>query len=518
MNPYMVRSATQGLANYVNLASGQGASAVIAHDSRRYSDVFSLEAALVLCANGIKTFLFQELRPTPVLSFAVRHLKATTGIVVTASHNPAEYNGYKVYWNDGAQVLPPHDVGIIEEVRKTQGHSRSMSKEEALAKGLLVYVQDEIDAAYRTMVKGQVLRSELFRSDAGKLKVVYTALHGTGITELPPIMKELGVNMILVPEQAISDGNFPTVVSPNPEEKSAMALGLALAQKSEADLLLGTDPDADRLGIGVPGPQGWQLLNGNELGALLTDYVFMSLKELGKLPAHPVFINTIVTTELHHLIARKYGAKTYKVYTGFKYIAEKIREFEQNGNKETFIFGNEESYGFLIGTSVRDKDAISASALTIEMALYHRRNGRSVLDALNALYQEFGYFHEIQISKTFKGQAGVEKMKNFMSKVRQTPPKTIGSLPLASFRDYLNGTTMDADGRKLKDIELPSSDVLQFALADGSLVTVRPSGTEPKIKFYASCRAPQGTPLEKAKKDVDAKLAAIDAELDVWIQ
>ncbi len=517
MNPYMVRSATQGLANYVNSAVPSGASAVIAHDCRRYSDLFALEAALVLCANGIKTFLFPELRPTPVLSFAVRHLKATTGIVVTASHNPPEYNGYKVYWNDGAQVLPPHDEGIIAEVQKTQGFSQTMTKEEALAKGLLVYIKDEIDIPYQTMVKAQALRKELFQKEGKNLKVVYTPLHGTGGTELPIIMKDLGVNLTLVPEQAIYDGNFPTVTSPNPEEKSAMDMGLSLAAKINADLLLGTDPDADRLGIGVPSAQGWLLLNGNQLGALLADYLFMTLKEQGKMPAHPVFINSIVTTELHHLIAAKYGVKSYKVLTGFKYVGEKIREFETSNSGETYLFGTEESYGFLVGTSVRDKDAMSAAALTIEMALYHRSQGRTVLQALNALYEELGYFQEIQISKTFKGQTGLEKMKSFMTRLSQQPPQSVGGLKLAKMINFNDGTSSFPDGTKKKTETLAASNVLQFFLEDGSLVTVRPSGTEPKIKFYASCRAQAGQKLADAEKVVSQKVTAIRTELDKWI-
>lgn len=517
MNPYMVRSATQGLANYVNLAVPSGASAVIAHDCRRYSDLFALEAALVLCANGIKTYLFPELRPTPVLSFAVRFLKATTGIVVTASHNPPEYNGYKVYWNDGAQILPPHDEGIIAEVQKTQGFSRTMTKEEAFAKGLLVYIKEEIDIPYQNMVKAQALRTDLFKKEGKNLKVVYTPLHGTGITELPAIMKDLGVNLTLVPEQAISDGNFPTVTSPNPEEKSAMDMGLALAQKNHADLLLGTDPDADRLGIGVPSDEGWLLLNGNQLGALLADYLFLTLKEQGKMPAKPVFINSIVTTDLHQLIAAKYGIKSYKVLTGFKYVGEKIREFETAQTGETYLFGTEESYGFLVGTSVRDKDAMSAAALTIEMALYHRSQGRTVLQALNALYEEFGYFQEIQISKTFKGQTGLEKMKSFMSQLSQKPPRSIGGLNLNKMIDFNDGTTSLPDGTRKKTETLASSNVLQFYLEDGSLVTVRPSGTEPKIKFYASCRAKTGEALAKAQQIVKEKIQAIRTELDKWI-
>jgi phosphoglucomutase len=501
MNPAVVRSATQGLADYVNQAVKNG-SAVIAHDSRHFSDLFALEAALVLAANGIKTYLFKHLRPTPVLSYAVRHFKATTGIVVTASHNPPEYNGYKVYWDDGAQVLPPHDVGIIERVRGVTT-TKTMSKADALAKGLLVEIEEEIDVPYRAMVKSQAIRPELFKTGS-QVKIVYTPLHGAGITQVPFIMKDLGIELSVVPSQAISDGAFPTVTSPNPEEHSAMQLAIDQATREKADLIIGTDPDADRIGIGVPHKGEWVLLNGNQLGTLLTDYIFSSLKEKGRLPAKPVFINTIVTTQLHNLIAQSYGARTERVLTGFKYIGEKIRGYEAAGEGWTYVFGGEESYGFLFGSAVRDKDAVSSTAITVEMALWHLSQGRSVMDALNALYEKYGYFHEILISKTFKGQSGLETMKAFMAGLRKSPPREVG-LPVAKTIDYLPGT------------ELPSSDVVQFVLTDGSTVTVRPSGTEPKIKFYASCRSAQGLKLEQAQAEVDAKLKAISAALDGMI-
>jgi phosphoglucomutase len=518
MNPFMVRSATQGLASYVNTAVGAGkGSAVIAHDSRNYSDLFALEAALTLAANGIKTYLFRALRPTPVLSFAVRHLKATTGIVVTASHNPPEYNGYKVYWADGAQVVPPHDTGIISEVRKVDGKFKTMTKADALAKGLLVEIDEEVDGPYVEMVKKLSLRPELFKT-ASKVKVVYTPLHGTGVTLLPRIMKDLGINLVIEPKQAIPDGNFPTVASPNPEEHSAMQLAIDLAKKEGADLILGTDPDADRIGIGVPSKGDWVLLNGNQLGALLADYIFSSLKALGRMPAKPVFINTIVTTELHQLIAQDYGVRTFRVLTGFKYIGEKIKLFEQGNEGLKYVFGGEESYGFLFGDSVRDKDAVGTAAITIEMALWHLSQGRSVMDALNGLYEKYGFFQEILISKTFKGQAGLETMKKFMADLRTAPPKKVGPLALTRVLDYQNGTTRGADGSVKKDIDLPGSDVVQFVLEDGSTVTVRPSGTEPKIKFYASCRAEKGLSLEAAKAKVADKVKAINEALDGMIR
>ena len=516
MNPFMVRATTQGLATYVNAAVGVGkGSAVIAHDSRNYSDLFALEAALVLAAIGVKTYLFKALRPTPVLSFAVRRLKATTGIVVTASHNPPEYNGYKVYWADGAQVVPPHDKGIIDQVRKVDGQFKTMTKAHALAQGLLVEIDEEIDGPYCEMVKAQAIRPELFKT-ASKVKIVYTPLHGTGVTVLPRIMKDLGIHLSLVASQAVPDGNFPTVTSPNPEEHLAMQLAIDQGTKENADLIIGTDPDADRIGIGVPWKGQWVLLNGNQLGALLTDYIFSGLQAVGKLPAKPVFINTIVTTELHHFIARDYGARTERVLTGFKYIGEKIKQFEEGKDGWKYVFGCEESYGFLFGDSVRDKDAVSSAAITIEMALWHLSQGRSVMEALNGLYEKYGFFQEILISKTFKGQAGLETMKKFMADLRSSPPKKVGPLALAKLLDYQNGTTRSA-GSVTKDIDLPTSDVVQFVLEDGSTVTVRPSGTEPKIKFYASCRAEKGLPLEVARTKVAAKIKAIDEALGMMV-
>jgi phosphoglucomutase len=331
-------------------------------------------------------------------------------------------------------------------------------------------------------------------------------------------MKDLGIHLVIEPKQAIPDGNFPTVASPNPEEHSAMQLAIDLAKKEGADLILGTDPDADRIGIGVPSKGDWVLLNGNQLGALLADYIFSSLKALGRMPAKPMFINTIVTTELHQLIAQDYGVKTFRVLTGFKYIGEKIKEFEQGTEGLKYVFGGEESYGFLFGDSVRDKDAVGTAAITIEMALWHLSQGRSVMEALNGLYEKYGFFQEILISKTFKGQAGLETMKKFMADLRTAPPQKVGPLALDRVLDYQNGTTRLANGTVKKDIDLPPSDVVQFVLEDGSTVTIRPSGTEPKIKFYASCRAEKGLALEVAKAKVADKVKAINEALDGMIR
>lgn len=503
MNPLVVRNSTQGLANYVNKAVTGEKSAVIAHDSRNYSDLFALEAALVLAANGIKTYLFTALRPTPELSFAVRQLGATTGIVVTASHNPPEYNGYKVYWNDGAQVVAPHDTGIIAEVRAVK-EVKTLDRKTAEAKGLLVWIDEQVDRPYMDMIKAMVLRPQVFSSQK-KAKIVFTPLHGTGGVLVPRLVKELGLDVISVPEQSVADGNFPTVTSPNPEEASALKMGLELAKKENADLLIGTDPDADRIGIAVPQGNDWVLLNGNQLGCLLTEYVFSTLKELGKMPKNPAFMNTIVTTDLQNIIAESYGAVTAKVLTGFKYIGERIRQWESQKDGPQYIFGGEESYGFLFGTAVRDKDAISAAVLTIEMVLHLLSQGKSVVQELDRIYEKYGYFKEILISKTFKGQAGLQKMKDFMAGLRTKAPAEVGGIKLEKLIDYLPGK------------DLPPSDVVQFVLTEGSLVSVRPSGTEPKIKFYASCRASKGLSLAEARAEVDAKLEKINQSLDGMI-
>ncbi len=511
MNPYVVRKATQGLASYIRKHTS-GGSAVIAYDSRNFSSLFAEEAARVLCSNGIKTYLFSSLRPTPVLSFAVRTLGATAGIVVTASHNPAEYNGYKVFWSDGGQVVPPHDKGIIDEVNAVTGPIKPMKKETAISKDLLKIIDKEIDEPFVALVKSCSIRPELLKKNGKDLKIVYTPLHGTGTVLVERTLKEMGVNVITVPQQREPDGDFPTVEFPNPEIASALKLAIELAEKESADMLMGTDPDADRLGIAVPDEDKMVLITGNQLGVLLADYIFSSRRELGNLPEESAFIKTIVTTELQRLVAESYNVKCYDVLTGFKYIAEKIKEFETTGEK--YIFGGEESYGFLVTDKVRDKDAVSAAFLAVEMTLYHRLKGKSVLDRLKEIWQEYGYFEELLISRNFEGQKGKEIMDNLMNSLRNSPPKTFGGIPVAAVKDYKTGTTLNSSGDKKFDIDLPSSNVLQFFLSDGSKVTVRPSGTEPKIKFYASCRTETGKVLEEAKKETKAKLEAIEKDID----
>ncbi|HEX2959310.1 MAG TPA: phospho-sugar mutase [Chitinispirillaceae bacterium] len=520
MNPYMVRKSTQGLANYVKkfVADIKNSSAVIAYDSRNFSDVFAREAALVLCANGIKTFLFTSLRPTPELSFAVRELKATVGIVVTASHNPPEYNGYKVYWNDGAQVVEPHDNGIISEVRSVSGPIPSITVEKATADGLLKMIDKEIDERFISMVMGCSLRPELVKKQGKDLKVVFTPLHGTGAMPVSESLRRMGIEVIFVPEQKEPDGNFPTVPYPNPEEASAMKLSLELARKVKADLVIGTDPDADRLGIAAPDGDDFVLITGNQLGALLADYIFSTRKELGTLPKKAAFVKTIVTTELQRLIAESYGAQSFDVLTGFKYIGEKIREFDQQDDSPQYMFGGEESYGYLVNTAVRDKDAVSAATMTAEMTLYHRSQGRTLLDQLNVIWKKYGYFEEALVSGTFKGESGLNTMKVLMEKLRKDPPATFASQAVSMVKDYRDGTTLHVSKKeRKKNIDLPSSNVIQFILADESVVTARPSGTEPKIKFYASCRSNPADSLENGKKIVKQKILSIRNALNTLI-
>lgn len=498
MNPVTLRKATQGLANYIENQGKTQARVVIAHDNRRYSDLFALEAALVLAANGIRAHVFSALRPTPELSFAVRHLGACAGIMITASHNPPEYNGYKVYWSDGAQVVPPHDTGIIEQVRKVKT-VRRINREEAERAGLLIWIGEEVDRAYLDGLKESIIRPEVFENPA--LRAVYTPLHGTGGTLLPRLAGELGLDLVVVSEQAKPDGDFPTVRSPNPEEPEAFELALRTAEREGASLVLATDPDADRLGVAVRRGAEWVFLNGNQLGSLLVDYVFSSLKEKGRLPTRSAFVNTIVTTDLQTLIAKKFGAQTFKVLTGFKYIGEKIREWE-NHNGPQFVFGCEESYGFLYGSRVRDKDAVGTALLVLEMALWLNRQGKDLVSRLDELYLEFGYFHEILVSRAYPGLSGMKTMQDIMKRLRQRPPARFEDLETDRVIDYLKGEN------------LPPSDVLQFLLRDGSLLTIRPSGTEPKIKIYISCRAPAGIPLHEGRAEAMSKAEVLRRCLD----
>ena len=517
MNTLVVKSATQGLASYLIKAlpekakqgsekPGAGLSAVIAFDSRHYSAEFSEAAALIFAANGIKTYLFSSLRPTPELSFAIRRLGCDTGIVVTASHNPPQYNGYKAYWAGGGQVIPPHDKGIIEEVNAVT-QIREMEREAALSRGLLKIIDKEIDEPYQEMVRRSLFRPELIREKAGGVKIVYTPLHGTGAFHVETVLGSMGLKVITVPEQREGNGEFPTVSFPNPEEAAALELAIKLGIKEKADVVMATDPDADRFGVAVPagsrGKEGeFVLVTGNQMGVLLADYIFLSLKELGKMPPNPAMVNSIVTTGMQKRVAEYYGARCFECLTGFKWIADLMAASEKD-KSATVVFGTEESYGYLVENEVRDKDGVSAAAMTAEMTLYWRSKGKSLLDRLDELYHLCGYWEEIGISKYFKGPQGPAIMKGIMDEYRKNPPPTLGGIAVERTRDFIHG----ADG-------LAPSDVLQFSLKDGTVVSARPSGTEPKIKFYASCCAHAGEGgLATAKAEVSRKLQAIKKDI-----
>ena len=504
INPYIIQKTTQGLANYINKAVDKG-SVAVAYDSRRYSDLFAKEAALVLCANNIKVYLFTSLRPTPELSFAVRELGTTAGIVLTASHNPAEYNGYKVSWSDGGQIVTPHDKLIIEEVKNAGSTIKIMDEKEALDKGLLKYIDSEIDEPYMNMVDNCFLRKELIKEKGKDLKIVYTPLHGAGRIPVENALSRVGINVLTVPQQAEPDGNFPTVEFPNPEEASAMKMAIDLAKKEKADLVMGTDPDSDRIGIAVPDGDEYVLINGNQLGSMLAYYILSSLEESVSIPVNGALIKTIVTTELQRKIGKSFGVKVYDVLTGFKWIAKLIADFENTGEK--YIFGGEESYGFLVSDKVRDKDAVSAAALTAEMALFNLSKGRSVLEYLDSIYEKYGYYKEDLISKTFKGEKGLKIMSTLMDNLRNSSPSSLGSIKVAGVKDYNKG--IESEG-----LTLPFSNVLQFTLEEGSIVTVRPSGTEPKIKFYISCCEESGSELNKAKDMVNKKVSDIKKDIN----
>ncbi|MDR0600345.1 MAG: phospho-sugar mutase [Treponema sp.] len=510
MNTLVVKSATQGMANYIRRAFPQkaaksglegGLSAVIAFDSRRYSAEFAEAAALIFAANGIRAYLFSAPRPTPELSFAIRFLGCDTGIVVTASHNPPQYNGYKAYWNNGAQVIPPHDKGIIAEVNNVR-EIREISREEALKTGALRIIDREVDEPYWAMVKSRLFRPGLIKEKAGEVKIVYTPLHGTGALHVEKVLGDLGLRVITVPEQREGNGDFPTVAFPNPEEAAALDMAIKLGEKEGADAVMATDPDADRFGAAIPGAGGFVLVTGNQMGVLLADYIFLSSREQGKLPPRGLMVNTIVTTGMQKAVAAGYGVECVEVLTGFKWIADVMGKCETGEKAGTFLFGTEESYGYLVENEVRDKDGISAAALTAEMTLYWRSKGKSLLDRLNELYAEYGYWEEMGISKYFQGPEGPEIMRGIMEEYRKNPPARLGGIKISRVRDIKNG----ADG-------LPPSDVLQFFMEDGTVVSARPSGTEPKIKFYASCRASAEGGIDAARAEAARKLGAIKKDI-----
>ena len=477
MNKYTVTKASQGLANYIIKKGGQNKGVAIAYDSRRMSTEFSEQAALCLNANGIKTYRFDSLRPTPELSFAVRNLGCTAGIVVTASHNPPEYNGYKVYWDDGAQIVEPTDKEIIAEVNAVTDFStiKTMDKQEAIDKGLYNVIGEEIDKKYIAELKKLVVNDEAIKNNQKNIKIVYTPLHGTGNRLVHAILDELGFeNVYVVKEQELPDGDFPTVSYPNPESEEAFELAVKLGNEIGADILLATDPDADRVGIAVKDYDGsYRLISGNEDGIMLTDYILSSRKANGTLPEKPVLVKTIVTTKLINKLCEKYGCELKNVLTGFKYIGEVILNLEKKGEEDRYVFGFEESYGYLSGPHVRDKDAVNAVLLICEAAAWYAKKGMTLGDAIDALYAEFGCFCNAQKSFTFAGETGMEKMASLMSGLRTHPLQSVAGLPVEGFTDY------EQDGTGL-----PKANVLEYRLPGGSKVIIRPSGTEPKLKAY----------------------------------
>ena len=501
MNIYVVRRATQGLANYIAKVDNKSQGVAIAYDSRHMSPEFAEEAALCLAANGIKAYIFESLRPTPELSFAVRHLGCAAGINVTASHNPPEYNGYKVYWEDGAQITPPHDSGIMGEVKSISDWNtvKTMDKAEAEKAGLFQVIGKEVDDAYMAELKKQVLHMDAIEAEGKNLKIVYTPLHGTGNIPARRILKELGFeNVYVVKEQELPDGDFPTVSYPNPEAAEAFELGLKLAKEVDADLVLATDPDADRLGVRVKDKNGeYHDLTGNMSGCLLANYEISQKKAInGSLPEDGALIKTIVTTNLADAIAKGYGVKLIEVLTGFKFIGQQILGFEQSG-KGSYLFGFEESYGCLIGTYARDKDAIVATMALCEAAAYYKTQGKTLWDAMIEMYEQFGYYKDAIQSVTMKGIEGLQKIQEIMNSLRQNPPAEFAGHKVTAVRDYKADTITDVATGAVKPTGLPNSNVLYYELTDDAWVCVRPSGTEPKVKFYYGVK---GTSLEDADK------------------
>ena len=487
LNIYNVRRVTRALAKYI-LSTPDGAEkgVAIAYDSRNKSDVFAKEAALVLCAAGVKAFLFESLRPVPVLSFTVRHLKCIAGIVITASHNPKQYNGYKVYWTDGAQMPPESVKGITDRLPETTyAESVPLDEKQALAKGLLTYIGKDVDDAYIAAVKKLSVNPELAREIGKTLKIVYTPLHGSGNIPVRRIFCEIGMeNVYVVPEQELPNGDFPTVRVPNPEDPAAFELALKMQEALGADLCVGTDPDCDRVGIACMTENGPRLLNGNQIGCVLLHYILSQKKERGELPANAAAVTTIVSTDMARAIAESFGCEMIEVLTGFKYIAEQIRLFEETG-AHTFMFGFEESFGYLSGTDVRDKDGVNACMLIAEAACWYKKNyGCTLVDAIDRLYEQYGYYGDKVTSFVLPGKDGLEKMQSVMKALRGTVPAEFGGVKVVAVRDYLSSERVE--GGKTTALTLPKSNVMYFELEGGAWLCVRPSGTEPKIKLYVN--------------------------------
>ena len=500
MNIYTVSKATQGFANYLN-ESFENPSVAVAYDSRNMSKEFATAAALTLCANGVKVFLYESLRPTPVLSFAVRHLNCKGGIVVTASHNPKQYNGYKVYDEFGGQVTDEKANKIISLVNDVKDFSmiKNMSEEEALNKGLLVYIGEDVDKAYIDEVKNLTIRKELVKENAKDLKIIYTPIHGSGNIPVRRVLSELGYsNVKVVKEQEEPNGNFPTAPYPNPEMPQVFELALEMAKQESPDIIFGTDPDCDRIGVVVKESNGeFKVLTGNQTGLLLTHYVLSALKETNSLPENGVVIKTIVTTEGARKIAEDFGIELMDVLTGFKYIGEKIREFRESGDKK-YLFGFEESYGYLAGEFVRDKDAVIASMLIAEMTLYYKEQGMSLYEALIKLYEKYGFYKETLISIELEGKEGQEKIASCIDALRNSSIESVDGVKISTKLDY-KLSVEESNGVK-SEIKLPKSNVLKYILEDGSSFVVRPSGTEPKMKIYLAVK---GSSLENAESEIE---------------
>ena len=515
MNIYVVRRATQGLANYIIKQGGADKGVAIAYDSRHMSPEFAMEAAMTLAANGIKAYKFESLRPTPELSFAVRELGCIAGINITASHNPPEYNGYKVYWEDGAQFTPPHDKGVTEEVLAIEDLSTVKTTDEAsaTAAGKYEVIGREIDDKYIVQVKAQVVNQKAIDEMQDQISIVYTPLHGTGNIPARRVMKELGfTHVYVVPEQELPDGDFPTVSYPNPEAAEAFSLGLKLAGEKNADLVLATDPDADRLGVYVKdaGSGEYIPLTGNMSGSLLCEYVLSQKKAAGKIPEDWQVIKSIVSTNLIDAVAKEYGCELIEVLTGFKWIGQQVLKNEKTG-RGTYLFGMEESYGCLIGTYARDKDAISATAALCEAAAYYKQKGMTLWDAMVAMYEKYGYYKDAVKSIGLSGIEGLAKIQSIMETLRNNTPKEVGGYKVVFARDYKLDTIKDMASGEVKPTGLPSSNVLYYDLNDGAWICVRPSGTEPKIKFYYGIK---GSSMEDADAKSEALGAAVMAMVD----
>jgi len=509
MNAYNVRRASLALAKYIQREPGRAERGVaIAYDSRRFSPEFAEQAALSLCAGGVKAFLFDSLRPVPILSFAVRHLRAIAGIVITASHNPKQYNGYKVYWEDGGQ-MPPEQASEVELLIGETNYAEAvaMDKTEALERGLLTYIGAEVDDAYQAMLQTLIISPALIREMGGQIKIVYTPLHGSGNIPVRRALQTAGFTEVYaVPEQEAPDPDFPTVDAPNPEDPGVFRLAIALQKKINADLVFGTDPDCDRVGVAVHDASGdIRTLTGNEIGCLLLHYILSQRKAAGTLPGNAAAVKSIVSTEMARAICDDYGAAMIDVLTGFKYIAEQIQSFEETGS-HTFVFGFEESYGYLSGTEVRDKDAVNASLLIAEMAAYYKRQGMTLIDALTELNERYGWYGAQGVSYELKGKDGLQKSERLMRSLHTEPPERFGEMRVLAVRDYLSGARIAAG--KVEPLTLPQSDVLYYELEDGAWICVRPSGTEPKIKLYVNAKSLSAA----ATEELLARLSAAGVE------